>query len=270
MRPARSRRWRPRAGRDLGFRGEALPSIASVSRLSLTTRTAAAEHAWAVSARDGAPAAPAPAAHPGGTSVEVRDLFLQRAGAAQVPAHRDHRVPAHRAHARAPGPVALRRRLLAAHNGKRSGRCRRRAIPERNGCARGEDLRRGIRAHVIELRHDDRERCACRGGSRCRPSRAARPICSSPSERPLRARQADRGRGAPAYQDVLFNGRFPAYVLYLELDPAQVDVNAHPQKLEVRFRESRRVHDFLFRTVERALAETRPTHESRAVRRRTG
>jgi DNA mismatch repair protein MutL len=70
------------------------------------------------------------------------------------------------------------------------------------------------------------------------------------------------GAARLAYQDVLFNGRFPAYLLYLNLDPTQVDVNAHPQKLEVRFRDSRRIHEFLFRTVERVLAGTRPTAES--------
>ena len=67
-----------------------------------------------------------------------------------------------------------------------------------------------------------------------------------------------------AYRDVLFHGRHAAYVLYLEMDPLRVDVNAHPQKLEVRFREPGLIHDFLFRTLERALAETRPAHAAAA------
>jgi len=64
-----------------------------------------------------------------------------------------------------------------------------------------------------------------------------------------------------AYQDVLFHGRHPAYVLYLELNPALVDVNAHPTKHEVRFRESRQVHDFLFRAIHNALADVRPADQ---------
>jgi DNA mismatch repair protein MutL len=70
------------------------------------------------------------------------------------------------------------------------------------------------------------------------------------------------GAARLAYRDVLFHGRFCAYLLYVTMDPSLVDVNAHPQKLEVRFRDSRRVHDFLFKTLEKVLAGTKPSAES--------
>jgi len=246
----------------LGFRGEALPSIASVSRLSLVSRAAAASHAWAVESRDGVLTAPTPASHPPGTSVEVRDLFFN------VPARRKflRSEPTEYQHVvRMLERLALSRFDVAfalAHNGKDVWQ-----LPPAHSSADrlarvarvcGEDFA----AHVIELRHETES-------LRLEGWLALPTFSRSQSDlqfaflngRFVRDKLLS-GATRLAYQDVLFNGRFSAYLLYLELDPTLVDVNAHPQKLEVRFRDSRRIHDFLFKTVERALAGTRPTHES--------
>ncbi|MGO9994560.1 MAG: DNA mismatch repair endonuclease MutL [Steroidobacteraceae bacterium] len=246
----------------LGFRGEALPSIASVSRLSLISRCAEAQHAWTVEARDGELNAPKPASHPQGTSLEVRDLFFN------VPARRKFlRTEATEfQHAvRMLERLALSRfdvGFTLSHNGKRvwtlppAGSPAERLARVAKVC--GEDFA----SHVIELRHET-ESLRLHGW-------LALPTFSRTQSdlqfaflngRFVRDRLV-AGAARLAYHDVLFNGRFPAYLLYLELDPTMVDVNAHPQKLEVRFRDSRRIHDFLFRTVERALADTRPTTES--------
>lgn len=246
----------------MGFRGEALPSIASVSRLSLTTRSADAVHAWVISVRDGAMLAPAPAAHPQGTSVEVRDLFYN------VPARRKFLRSAQTEFqhaARMLERLALSRFDVAfslTHNGKSVW-----TLPVASAAA--DRLQRvaaicgeEFAAHVLEVRHRT-ESWSLTGWlalptfSRGQADLQYAYVNGRYIRDKLLANAARMG-----YQDVLFGGRYPAYLLYLELDTSQVDVNAHPQKLEVRFRDSRQIHDFVFRTIERALATTRPTHES--------
>ena len=246
----------------LGFRGEALPSIASVSRLSLTSRSATAAHAWVVDARDGEISPPAPASHAFGTRVEVRDLFFN------VPARRKFLRTENTEYqhiVRILERMALSRFEVAfalIHNGKNvwtlgSAQSSAQRL-ERVARICGEEFA----AHVIELRHET-ESLSIEGW-------LALPTFSR-SQADLQFAYVNQrfvrdklvvGAARLAYRDVLFHGRFCAYVLYLQLDPSQVDVNAHPQKLEVRFRDSHRVHDFVFRTLERVLKDTRPAADS--------
>ena len=166
----------------LGFRGEALPSIASVSRLTLTSRPGRAEHAWTVEARDGEIGAPAPASHPAGHQRRGPRSVLQCAGAPQVPAQRGDRVSACAAHAGAAGAVALRRRLHAgAQRQDRCGVCRRPLSPPERLARVAKLCGEEFAAHVLELRARHREPAPVAAGWRCRPFRAASRICSSPS-----------------------------------------------------------------------------------------
>jgi DNA mismatch repair protein MutL len=246
----------------LGFRGEALPSIASVSRLALMSRSADGAHAWAVQARDGVLLAPVPASHPPGTSVEVRDLFFN------VPARRKFlRTEATEFQhvVRMLERLALSRFEVAfalTHNGKAVW-----TLPAAHSPA--ERLARVARVcgedfadHVIEVRHDSESLSLSGWLALPTFSRSQADLQFAFMNGRFVRDKLVAGATRLAYQDVLFNGRFSAYLLYLDLDPSMVDVNAHPQKLEVRFREARRIHEFLFRTVERALAGTRPTTDS--------
>ncbi len=245
--------------RTLGFRGEALPSIASVSRLTLTSRAAGAGEAWRVRA-DGsdAPLEPEPAAHPPGTTVEVRDLF--------------HNVPARRKFLRtartetAHVEETLRRVALAAPGVGlvfvRDGRETLRLAPaaDREGAERrlAALLGEGFVAHALHVAHAHGGLAlegwiALPAWSRAQADQQYLIVNGRPVRDRLFAHAVRR-----AYEDVLPHGRQPAWVLRLTLDPEAVDVNAHPAKHEVRFREGRLVFDFVHRTVAEALAAARP------------
>jgi DNA mismatch repair protein MutL len=240
----------------LGFRGEALPSIASVSRMRLVSRRAEAAHAHAIDADNGRVSEPEPAAHPVGTTVEVRDLFFN------VPARRKF-LRAERTEtqhiARMVERLALSRFEIAF-----SLTAGRRSLAEYPAASTRVDQERRVAqvvgdefiANALYVEH---ESAGCRlSGWLCQPTYArAQPDLQHfyLNGRMLR----DRLIGSAirlGYRDVMFHGRHPAFVLFMEIDPTQVDVNAHPAKLEVRFRDGRHVHDFLFRSVERVLRDT--------------
>ncbi|SDX47570.1 DNA mismatch repair protein MutL [Allochromatium warmingii] len=249
----------------LGFRGEALPSIASVSRLTLTSRQHAdaqdvqdaSDAAWEVAvALDGHVDGPRPAAHPVGTSVEVRDLFFN------IPARRkflrtektefEHveQVVRRLALARPDVAVELRHNgrvihQLAAADGQ----------PEAVWARLDRLLGAGFAEQSLEL---DASAVALHLHGWVRRPAFAR---SQPDQqflyvngRLIRDRLISHAI-RQAFSDVLHHTRHPSYVLFLELPLHLVDVNVHPAKHEVRFRESRQVHDFIQNAIQRRLAQ---------------
>ena len=246
----------------LGFRGEALPSIASVSRFALASRTAVQTHGARMEVDGGRVGEVAPHPHPQGTTVEARDLFFN--------------VPA-------------RRKFLKA---------------ERTELGHVEDWLRQLalaRPHIeLKLNHNGRLLRHYRPNGGDAPRRLAEALGPEFHERALGLDHAQAGLrlhgwiGLPtasrssadqqffyvngravrdrlvahavrqAYADVLYHGRHPSFVLFLELDPRRVDVNVHPAKHEVRFRDGRLVHDFIFRTLHEALAGARPAEGAAA------
>jgi DNA mismatch repair protein MutL len=242
----------------MGFRGEALPSISSVSRLTLTSRQRDAAEAWQVST-DGAETEfdIRPAAHPPGSTVEVRDIF--------------YNTPARRKFLRSEKTEFQHIETLI----------RRMALARLDvGLSLSHNQRSILQLRPTQSQSDiDQRLMALLGGDFLEQSL---PVDFSAACLRLHGwvglptfsrSQADHqffyvnGRLIKdklvsvairqAYQDVLYHGRQSVYVLYLELDPTGVDVNAHPTKMEVRFRESRMVHDFLFRGLHRVLGDTR-------------
>ena len=243
---------------SLGFRGEALASIASVARFGISTATADAPHGSRLEfAASGEPRI-SPTAHPRSTTVEVHDLFFN--------------TPA-------------RRKFLRAERTE-YGHCE--EVVRRLALGRfdaGFTLRHNqkatfaLRACATPAEQEQRVATLC--GAPFLQSALALEVEASGlllrgwvAQPTFSRSQADlqyffvNGRVVrdrlvshavrQAYRDVMYHDRHPAFVLYLEIDPALVDVNVHPTKSEVRFRESRMVHDFLFHTLHRALAQARP------------
>ncbi len=240
----------------LGFRGEALPSIGSVARLRIVSRTAAAPHGAEIAVEGGTVGPVRPAAHPPGTTIEMRELFFN------VPARRKflRTAPTELGHiARLIERLALARPdvTLRLRSGERVALDAPAAEPRaRLAQLLGEDFL----AHTLEVSHASGPVqlagwIALPTASRAQADQQYWFVNGRPVRDKLLMSAARLG-----YRDVLYHGRHPAYVLHLAIDPRLVDVNAHPAKLEVRFRDSRQIHEFVLRTIERALAATRPQH----------
>ena len=244
---------------SLGFRGEALASVSSVSRLTLTSNTQGQESAWQVitQGRD-MEAQLQPAAHPIGTSVEVRDLFFN------TPARRKflrtektefghlEEVIKRLALSRFDVAFSLKHNQKVIHNLRPADT--QTAQEKRVASVCGP-------AFMQQALHIEMEAPGLRlWGWVGLPT-------FSRSQMDLQyffvngrvVKDKLVGHAVrQAYRDVLYHGRHPAFVLYLELEPSNVDVNVHPTKNEVRFRDGRLVHDFIFRSLHKTLAQVRP------------
>ena len=236
----------------MGFRGEALAAIASIAELSIASRTAEAPHAQRLDARSGELV---PAARGVGTSVEVRELFFS------TPARRKflktdatelaHCIEAVRRHALARPDVAFQ----IWHEGKLVQQWRRQDHDpaQRWLDVLGDEFVEHSRAIALDLG-------VLRISGRTGTPEAARARADQQyvyvNGRHVRDKLIAHGVRS-AYEDVLHGARQPSYLLFIEIAPERVDVNVHPSKVEVRFRESREVHQAVRRAVEAALAVPR-------------
>ena len=243
----------------LGFRGEALPSIASISRMNLISRQQSDESGWRVSSEGYAPEeAAAPCAHPLGTTVEIRDLFFN------TPARRKflRKEKTEFGHLE----EVVKRIALSHFNVGFQLKHNQRVVLslrpvtnteqyiERVEAICGQPFRQNALAIEYEA-----------AGLRLWGWVALPTFSRSQGDmqyffvngRVIRDKLVSHAI-RQAYRDVLYHGRHPAFVLNLEMAPEQVDVNVHPTKHEVRFREGRLAHDFIFRAIHRSLADVRP------------
>ena len=236
----------------LGFRGEALPSIASVSKTTLTSRAEGESSAWRISPHLGD--AISPAAHPPGTTIEIRDLFYNTPARKKFlkseRTERQHIQQLVQNLALSHDGITIR----LNNHGKPLGVYGGEGLAARIASVLGDDLLE--QALPIDARAADMHLYGWVG------------LPSSATNQPERQYFYINGRIIrdkiiahairQAYQDMLYHGRHPVYVLYLDIAPEHIDVNAHPAKHEVRFRESRLTHDFLYSSLHHALRGNTP------------
>jgi DNA mismatch repair protein MutL len=239
---------------SLGFRGEALPSMASVSRMTITSRTEDAEHGWQIKTLNGETEAPVPASGAFGTQVELRDLF--------------YNVPARRKFLRTDRTEfshvdeLLKRFALSRPDVGFQLQHNNRMVRQFPPVSSDEQMMARLEAvvgkefveHALSI-DEQRGSFGLKGWvaePRYNRSQADRQFFFV-NGRVIRDRLVAHAI-RQAFRDVLFHGRHPAFVLFLTLPFVGVDVNVHPQKHEVRFRDSRSVHDFIFSTLNRCLA----------------
>lgn len=237
---------------SMGFRGEALASMAAVAQVTLTSRTADAAHAWKIDAMDGTQSDAVPAAHAHGTSIEMRELYFN------TPARRKFLKSENTEYAWCEETfkrIALSRpdvALSLQHNGRTAWQLPKQDLAQRITAILGAEF--GQHAVVVERQIANLHLYGI----------AALPAYS----RSTRDEQYFFINGRfvrdkvlmhavrQAYQDILHHQRHPAFVLFLEMPPELVDVNVHPAKSEVRFRESQGIHQFVFHALQDALSAT--------------
>jgi DNA mismatch repair protein MutL len=239
----------------LGFRGEALPSIGAVSRLSIVSRPPGADSAWEIRVEGGAKHDPAPAAHPPGTRVEVRDLFFAtpaRLKFLKTPrSERDHAVDAVKRLAMAYPQIAFTvigddDRVLLRLAAELPGET---ARPARLAALLGRDF--GDNSVAVDAQRDGYRLSGLIGLPTLNRG-LPRDQYLVVNGRPVRDRLL-QGAVRAAYQDVLARDRHPIVALFLDAPPAELDVNVHPAKAEIRFRDAGRVRGLLVGALRHAL-----------------
>jgi len=247
---------------SLGFRGEALASISSVSRLQMISRTPEAGEAWKVESEGrNMDARVSPAAHPPGTNVEVRDLFFN------TPARRKFMRTEQTEYKRIDEMV--KRLALSRFDVGFNVQHNQRVVHRFERATNETEIKRRV-SQITGPAFMDNSVTIDMESSGLRLSGWVSLPTFSRSQADLQYFYVN-GRAIrdklvshaikQAYRDVLYHGRHPAFVLYLEVNPALVDVNVHPTKHEVRFRDNRLVHDFLFSALHRSLAAVRPADQ---------